>query len=462
MTVAANAFQHLDEQPIKRFHLLALFTTGMGVFTDGYDLSSIGVVLPLVLASFGVDHIGGLQSGFLAGSALIGAAIGALIFGALAQHGRKRYYGVDVTLMAVAAAAQIFAPDMWSLIAIRFVLGIGVGADYVLSPTIMAEHANRRDRGKKIAFGFGVFWCLGAFVAAVVLLVVQALGVPPSAQWRIVLAFGAVPALSVLYLRRKMPETARYLARLAGDGAGAREVISGITGRKADTSPLVDRRAWHDVFSTHARDVFGAALLWLVFDIVIYSSILFGPSVIAKGIGVSPVVFQLVSYGVFVIPGTVLGVILIDGVGRKPLYAIGFGLAGGSLILFALLQQAAASLPLLGLALFGLYNFTISLGPSAVSGSGLLGVELSPTRIRSIAQAVTVVGGRIGASTAAFLFPALLGVTGVTGLLYILAAVSFLGMILAFIVVQEPKGRSLEDINGDSDAAILPSAVAAE
>jgi hypothetical protein len=53
-------------------------------------------------------------------------------------------------------------------------------------------------------------------------------------------------------------------------------------------------------------------------------------------------------------------------------------------------------------------------------------------------------------------------VTGVTGLLYILAGVSFLGMILAFIVVQEPKGRSLEDINGDSDAAILPTAVAAE
>jgi MFS family permease len=65
----------------------------MGVFTDGYDLSSIGVVLPLVLASFGIDHISGLQSGTLTGSALVGAAIGALMFGALAQHGRKRFYG---------------------------------------------------------------------------------------------------------------------------------------------------------------------------------------------------------------------------------------------------------------------------------------------------------------------------------------------------------------------------------
>jgi MFS family permease len=290
------------------------------------------------------------------------------------------------------------------------------------------------------------------------LLIVQGMGFAPSAQWRIVLAFGSVPALSVLYLRRKMPETARFLARLAGDGKGARDVISGITGRKVEVSPLVDRRAWQEVFSKHARDVFGAALLWLIFDIVIYSSILFGPSVIAKGIGVSPVVFQLVSYGVFVIPGTVLGVGLIDGLGRKALYVIGFVLAGASLVLFAVLQNAAAGIPLLGLALFGLYNFTISMGPGAVSGSGLLGVELSPTRIRSIAQSVTVVGGRIGASTAAFLFPALLGVTGVTGLLYILAAVSLIGAVAALIVVPESKQRSLEEINGDSDAAIMPLA----
>jgi MFS family permease len=458
MAAETSAFAQLDEEPIHRFHLLAVSPTGMGVFTDGYDLSSIGVVLPLVLASFGIDHISGLQSGLLAGSALVGAVVGALIFGVLAQHGRKRYYGMDVALMAIAAAAQIFAPDLWSLIAIRFVLGIGVGADYVLSPTIMVEHANRRDRGKKVAFGFGVFWCLGAFVAALVLLAVQALGFSPAEQWRIVLAAGAIPALSVLYLRRKMSETARYLARLAGDGRAARDVIDGITGRKTEVSPLVDRRAWQEVFSRHLKDVFGAALLWLVYDVVVYSSILFGPSVIAKGIGVSPIVFQLVSYGVFVIPGTVLGVGLIDGFGRKPLLVLGFALAGGSLALFAIMQESAASIPLLGLALFGLYNFTISLGPGAVSGSGLLGVELSPTRIRSIAQSVTVVGGRIGASTAAFLFPALLGVTGVTGLLYILAGVSLIGMILTFIVIPEPKGRSLEEINGDTDAAIMPLA----
>ena len=82
-----------------------------------------------------------MQSGLLAGSALVGAAVGALIFGALAQRGRKGFYGLDVTVMAIMAAAQAVAPDLWSLIGIRFLLGIGIGADYVLSPTIMAEHA---------------------------------------------------------------------------------------------------------------------------------------------------------------------------------------------------------------------------------------------------------------------------------------------------------------------------------
>jgi MFS family permease len=97
----AHLFAELDAQLFKRFHWLALFTTGMGVFTDGYDLSSIGIVLPLVLASFGVQHITGLESGMLAGSALVGAAVGALIFGALAQRGRKKFYDSDLVPVGV-------------------------------------------------------------------------------------------------------------------------------------------------------------------------------------------------------------------------------------------------------------------------------------------------------------------------------------------------------------------------
>jgi MFS family permease len=453
----AHGFAELDEQPFKRFHWLTLFTTGMGVFTDGYDLSSIGLVLPLVLATFGVSKLTGLQSGLLAGSALVGAAVGALIFGALAQRGRKKFYGLDVTVMAIMAAAQAFAPDLWSLIGIRFLLGIGIGADYVLSPTIMAEHANQRDRGKKIGLGFGVMWPTGAAAAALFALLLGSLGVEPDLRWRLVLAFGCVPAISVLYLRRTMPETARYLGRLAGDTANASDVVRRITGAAPATSPLLDRREWREVFSQHARTIFGAALLWLLFDIVVYSGILFGPSLIAQGLGLAPTTFSLIASFVFVIPGALVGVALIDRIGRKQLQTWGFIGAAVMLGLFAWLHDQVMAVPALGMLLFGLYSLLITAGPSTVAGAGILGVELSPTRIRTIGQSITVVGGRIGASISAFLFPLLFGVLGETGVIWLLAGVSVIGAVCTMLLIPETAGRSLEEINADAEADLAPS-----
>ena len=448
-----NAFEKLDDKPLSRFHLLAMFTTGMGVFTDGYDLSSIGIVLPLCLASFGVAHISSVQAALLTGSALVGSVIGAILFGWLAQKGRKRYYGIDVAIMAVAAGAQAFAPDLWTLIAIRFVLGIGVGADYVLSPTIMAEHANRNDRGKKLAFGFGCMWGFGAITASLMLLLLEQLHVSPDLQWRIVLGFGIVPALSVLTLRRKMPETARFLARVEGNTDKAREVIAGITGVAADVVPVADRRPWRELFSRHARGVLGAALLWMIYDIVLYSGVLFGPSVIAEGMHLSEVTFTLIAFALMQTPGGLIGVALVDRVGRRRMTAVGFALTGIGLIGFAPMMGGSASVPL-SFAMFALYNVALSMGPGAISGAGLLGVELAPTRIRSLAQAFTVVGGRIGAALAAFVFPALLGAIGARSLMLVLAGVALFGAAITYLVVPETARRSLEEINGDTDAAI--------
>ena len=456
----ASSFAALDELKFKRFHWLALFTTGMGVFTDGYDLASIGIVLPLVLASFGVVHLTGFESGALAGSALVGAALGALIFGPLAQNGRKKFYGYDVLLMAVMAFAQVFAPTLWWLIGIRFVLGIGVGADYVLSPTIMAEHANRPNRGKKIALGFGVMWQAGALAAALMALLLLGTGISPDLRWRIVLAFGAVPALSVLYLRRKMPETARFLARLAGDNAGAAQVVEEISGAPARQTPIRDSRPLGEVFARHAGPIFGAALIWMLFDIVIYSGILFGPSLIARGLGMSAGVFGLLVPVLFILPAALAGAFLVDRAGRKLLTAVGFLGSAVSLGLFAWLHDAAMAAPVFGFALFGLYNVMIVVGPGTVAGAGLLGVEVSPTRIRSIGQAVTVVGGRIGASISAFVFPVLFGVIGEQGVIWLLAATSLVGAACTLFVIPETARRSLEDINADGDARLAAMGVA--
>jgi putative MFS transporter len=100
----------------------------------------------------------------------------------------------------------------------------------------------------------------------------------------------------------------------------------------------------------------------------------------------------------------------------------------------------------------------IVVGPGTVSGAGLLGVEVSPTRIRSIGQAITVVGGRTGASIAAFVFPVLFGVMGEQGVIWLLAASSLAGAACTMFVIPETARRSLEDINADGDTELATAA----
>jgi MFS family permease len=397
------------------------------------------------MESFGHIKLSGVESGALAASALVGSAIGALIFGVLGQKGRVRYYGLDVLILGFGALAQAFAPNVAWLIAIRFVLGIGVGADYVLSPVIMAEHANRADRGRAIGLGFGTMWPLGALVAALINLALEALGVPRDLQWRIVLAFGAIPAFSVLYLRRTMPETARYLARLGGAGGEAARVIEQITGVSA-AAPRADERSFGQVFAQHARAIFSAALLWMVYDLVVYAAILFGPSLIAKSMGLSPVGFSLVIQLVFTIPPAILmSIFLIDRVGRKPLQVWGFLASAAAVAVFALMQDQLLKTPLLALLVFGLFNVAAT-APGIVSGAGLLGVELAPTRIRSVAQSITVAGGRIGAAVSGFAFPLLFAGIGQAGAYWVLAGLAVLGAVLTQLLVPETGRISLETL----------------
>jgi MFS family permease len=443
--VREGDFAALDEQRFAAFHWRTTLVTGLGVFCDGYDLSSVGIVLPLILKSFGDAQLSSIESASLAASALLGSVVGALAFGALAQGGRKRFYGLDVLILGVTAIAQAFAPNIAWLIAIRFLLGIGVGADYVLSPTIMAEHANRDDRGRALGLGFGTMWPVGALAAALFILALDGLGLDGDLEWRLVLAAGAVPALAVLYFRRRMPETARYLARLAGDSEAASRVIEDISG-KAGVAPAADERRLGDVFAQHGHAIFSAALLWMIYDLVVYAAILFGPSLIASSMGLGPVSFSLLIQIVFVLPAAVLlSVFVIDRVGRKPLQVWGF-LSGSVLVgIFALMQNQLTTMPVIAFIVFGLFNVAET-GPGLVSGAGVLGVELAPTRIRSLVQGITVAGGRIGAAISAFFFPLLFAGIGQAGAYWVIAVLGLAGAVLTQYLVPETGRLSLETI----------------
>lgn len=444
----SDYFKPLDKRNFDVWHIKSLLTTGLGVFTDGYDLSSIGIVLSTVLASFGISSNSpdiALWKSLLAGSALIGAAVGAIIFGLLSNRGRKTFYGIDVALMTVGAVLQAFVQTPLELVIVRGILGLGIGADYVLSPLIMAEHSNAKDRGKLIAFGFGMMWGFGATTAAAIALGLEAFHVPMDIVWRVVLAAGAIPAASVIYLRRKIPETPRYLLRIKGDTEKFKEVVRTLAKTNVEIvdGNVKDIRSFSEYFARFWRVFIVATLLWFLFDIVVYAGILFGPSDIAKSVGINNgAVFQFIMEFAFIVPGGIIAILTLDRVGRKPMQVFGFIGMGVALLLFAMLRAQVPAL--MALIMYGMYHLSSQAGPGSVSASGMLGVELAPTKVRGFVQALTVTGGRIGAALTAFVFPYFFHLYGESFAITFLSLISFISAVLTFVGVPETKGKPLE------------------
>ena len=143
--VSRELLGQLDDAPTSREHWKIMFISGMGFFTDAYDLFVIGIVATLVTAQW---HISGTQKSLLTSLALLSSAAGAIAFGRIADRlGRKKIYGYEVLVLAVGAIASAFSPGIWWLIGFRAILGFGIGGDYPVSATIMSEYANKSNRG---------------------------------------------------------------------------------------------------------------------------------------------------------------------------------------------------------------------------------------------------------------------------------------------------------------------------
>jgi len=150
--------------------------------------------------------------------------------------------------------------------------------------------------------------------------------------------------------------------------------------------------------------------------------------------------------GAFVVPGGIIALSLIDRAGRKPLQVLGFIGMALSLLAFAAYKDLAglAFSPVLALILYGGMNLAQQAGPGSISASGMLGVELAPTKVRGTVQALTVASGRIGASLTAFVFPALFKAYGESFAVGFLGTLAIVAAIITYALVPETKDRPLE------------------
>ncbi|KAG2276875.1 hypothetical protein Bca52824_059430 [Brassica carinata] len=385
----------------------------------------------------------------------------------------------------------------------RFWLGFGIGGDYPLSATIMSEYANKKTRGAFIGAVFamqGVGILAGGFVALVVSSIFdmkfpaptyevdRVLSTPPQADyvWRIIVMFGALPAVLTYYWRMKMPETARYTALVAKNIKQATQDMSKVLQiqleveeRAADI--MKDPRLSYGLFSKefakrHGLPLLGCTTTWFLLDIAFYSQNLFQKDIFS-GIGWIPKastmnaiheVFKIARAQTLIalcstVPGYWFTVAFIEIMGRVAIQLMGFFMM--TVFMFAIAfpydHWTKPENRLGFVVMYSLTFFFANFGPNATTF--IIPAEIFPARLRSTCHGISAATGKAGAIVGAFGFlyaaqpqdktktdagypPGI----GIKNSLITLGVINFVGMLFTFLV-PEPKGKSLEELSGENE-----------
>jgi len=452
-TQSTDLMAALDDASLSKFHFRAVLVSGMGFFTDAYDLFVIGIASTLIKLQWDLSS----SKLALLNATMLGAAfLGACMFGRIADLiGRKRVYWLVAAIMVVAAIGSALSPSYWVLIAFRFLLGLGVGGDYPVSAVLMTEYANRNDRGRLVGLVFST-QALGLVVGPLVALALLGAGTGSDVAWRTLLGLGAVPAAAVVYLRRRMPESPRYQVQLQGRTTEAESEMAAFSDGKVQggTAGGARRRIGLGAFLSNRSFLVmlaGTAGCWFLLDYAYYGNTISTPQIIElispNSSTMTTIAIQLAIFVVAAVPGYILAIARMDRIGHRRLQLTGFVMMGLCFAVIALVPgMTTAVLPFL--VVYGISYFFTEFGPNMTTF--VMPGELYPVSVRATGHGISAGIGKFGAFIGVFLFPVLQESLGLRGTLLLTAGVSVLGALLT-LVLPEPAGRSLEDISGHHD-----------
>ncbi|RPH96150.1 MAG: MFS transporter [Lysobacterales bacterium] len=508
-----------------RYTIRVALIVALGGFLMGFDASVISGVVTFIEPEFSLSKI---ELGWAVASLTLTATIAMMVSGPLSDRiGRRAVLKIAAALFTVSAIASAIAPDFITLVAARMLGGFGVGAALIIAPMYIAELAPADIRGRMVSFNqlnivigisaafFSNYLILG--LAQSELGWAQTLGMD-TWTWRWMLGVETLPAIFYFFALYTVPESPRWLV-MQGRDAAALDIMAQVSGRAAAEAELAEVRQTLDAETRQRqaslRELFHPAMkLVLTIGIVvavlqqitgINSVFFYAPMIFEQsGIGTDASFMQAVLVGLVNLVFTVLAILLIDRLGRRPL--LGFGLAGIAACMLLLAWgfgvasytldgaalatlpaaiDPAALQPLLGqvfdsdvafreaviaaagsevyashqsalvaaaidmnptLILVGILGFVASFAISLGPVMWVLFSELFPNRVRGLAISFVGLINSAVSFTVQLVFPWELQNLGnsLTFLLYGLFAI--LGLFIVMRLLPETKGRSLEEL----------------
>jgi len=393
----------------------ALLASLLGYAMDGFDLLILGFMLPVIAADL---NLSSTQAGSLVSWTLIGAVAGGIIFGVLSDYlGRVRMLTWTILIFAVFTGLCALAQGYTDLLVYRTIAGIGLGGEFGIGMTLVAEAWPASQRARASSY-VGLGWQLGVLAAALLTPLLL-----PVIGWRGMFALGLLPAIVSFVVRRRVEEPAIFNERVVHAAAGRN--------RRLPLKLLVaDART--------ARASLGVTILCSVQNFGYYGLMIWLPSYLSKTFG-----YSLTRSGLWTaatVVGMGLGIwlfgIAADRLGRKPAFL--FYQAGAVVMVFVYAHLATPYALLIGGAVMGVFV------NGMIGGYGALISELYPTEARATAQNVLfnigrAVGGfgpvAVGALAARFSFGAALGV---------LATIYVLDILATLFLIPERRGAALD------------------
>ncbi|MCS5480105.1 MFS transporter [Corynebacterium sp. YIM 101645] len=437
--------QRLDRLPVTGKHRRLLLGSGIGWALDAMDVGLISFIMAALAVHWGLNPT---QTSWLGSIGFVGMALGATFGGLLADRiGRRQVFALTLFVYGLATGASALATGLGTLIALRFVVGLGLGAELPVASTLVSEFAPRRIRGRMVVI-LEAFWALGWIAAALIgAFVVTA----DDNGWRWALAIGMVPTLYAIYVRKGLPESVRFLEDKGRHG----EAEQVVTAFEAEVDPTeLERIDAAEVQRLHdlPREDFAEAtsiwektlrrrtaalwIVWFCVNLSYYGAFIWIPSLlVADG-------FTLVRSFQFTLiitlaqlPGYAVAAWLIEVWGRRStLAAFLLGSAASALFFGTATTEVTiiAAGCLLSFFNLGAWGALYAIGP-----------ELYPSHVRGAGTGAAAGFGRIASIIAPLIVPPLLAFGGSIAL-FGLFSTAFLIAAVATLTLPEQRGKVLD------------------